>query len=300
MYAHADAHDEQARAGRGRRSWRSALSCARHAASRPRRAPCRARSAAAARPSAGSGCCTDVAVTMIAAVIGRNASPVWIGEKPLVLLQEVREEQEDARTSRCPEMPIARKAPAAGAVAHDAQRQQRMLDARSIEHERDEQHDGGGERDDRHRGRPGVRLGVREAEDEREQAGCREQRRRRGRGAGGSAAARLTSSRSAPIAAGIANSRFTYRHQRQDRHSVRMPPSSRPTAAPPPAIAPKMPNALARSAGVGEGRGQQGRARTGRAARRTRPGARGRRRARRTTRRRRRWPRRSRSRAGRR
>ena len=47
----------------------------------------------------------------------------------------------------------------------------------------------------------------------------------------------------------MANSRFTYRHQRQDRYSVSTPPSSRPMAAPPPAIAPKMPNALARSAG---------------------------------------------------
>ena len=59
------------------------------------------------------------------------------------------------------------------------------------------------------------------------------------------------------MAAGTANSRFTYRHQRQERYSVRMPPSSRPMAEPPPAIAPKMPNALARSCGVGEGRGQQ-------------------------------------------
>ncbi len=37
--------------------------------------------------------------------------------------------------------------------------------------------------------------------------------------------------------------------QRQEMYSVRMPPSSRPIAAPPPAIAPKTPNALPRSAG---------------------------------------------------
>ena len=41
--------------------------------------------------------------------------------------------------------------------------------------------------------------------------------------------------------------RFTYRHQRQDSVSVSTPPSSSPTEAPPPAMAPKMPNALARS-----------------------------------------------------
>ncbi len=41
--------------------------------------------------------------------------------------------------------------------------------------------------------------------------------------------------------------RFTYRHQRQDSAWVSAPPSSRPTEAPPPAIAPKMPNALGRS-----------------------------------------------------
>src|SRR3954451_5959117 len=51
----------------------------------------------------------------------------------------------------------------------------------------------------------------------------------------------------APIAVGIAMNRFTYRHHRHESHSVRMPPSSSPNAAPPPAMAPKMPNALARS-----------------------------------------------------
>ena len=56
-------------------------------------------------------------------------------------------------------------------------------------------------------------------------------------------------SRSAPIAVGTAITRFTYRHQRQLSHSVRIPPRSRPTAEPPPATAPKMPNALPRSSG---------------------------------------------------
>ena len=50
-----------------------------------------------------------------------------------------------------------------------------------------------------------------------------------------------------PIAVGIAMSRFTYRHHRHESTSVRMPPSSSPTAAPPPAMAPKMPKAFARS-----------------------------------------------------
>ena len=61
--------------------------------------------------------------------------------------------------------------------------------------------------------------------------------------------ASLTSRITALTAAGIANSRLTYRHQRHDSTSVRMPPSSRPIAAPPPAIAPKIPNALPRSSG---------------------------------------------------
>src|SRR3954462_3075530 len=59
----------------------------------------------------------------------------------------------------------------------------------------------------------------------------------------------LCSSDNATTAAGSANSRFTYRHQRQLAYSVSRPPSSRPIAAPPPAMAPKMPNALARSDG---------------------------------------------------
>ncbi len=59
----------------------------------------------------------------------------------------------------------------------------------------------------------------------------------------------LTSRTVALAAAGIANSRFTYRHQRHDSNWVRIPPSRRPSAAPPPAIAPKIPNALPRSSG---------------------------------------------------
>ena len=57
----------------------------------------------------------------------------------------------------------------------------------------------------------------------------------------------LTKSRSAKIAVGTAITRFTYRHQRHESTCVRTPPSSRPSDAPPPAIAPKIPNALARS-----------------------------------------------------
>ena len=57
----------------------------------------------------------------------------------------------------------------------------------------------------------------------------------------------LTSSRKAARAAGTAITMFTNRHQRHDSAWVRAPPSSRPTEAPPPAIAPKMPNALGRS-----------------------------------------------------
>ncbi len=42
---------------------------------------------------------------------------------------------------------------------------------------------------------------------------------------------------------------LTARHQRQDRYSVSTPPSNNPMAAPPPEIAPKTPNAFARSLG---------------------------------------------------
>ena len=59
----------------------------------------------------------------------------------------------------------------------------------------------------------------------------------------------LCSSAVAATAAGMANSRFTNRHQRQSS-SVSAPPSSRPTAPPAPAMAPNTPNALPRSDGV--------------------------------------------------
>ena len=51
----------------------------------------------------------------------------------------------------------------------------------------------------------------------------------------------------APVTATAAKTTFTYRHQRQDRYSVSRPPSSRPRAAPEPAIAPNTPNARPRS-----------------------------------------------------
>src|SRR5260370_39750590 len=55
----------------------------------------------------------------------------------------------------------------------------------------------------------------------------------------------------APPMPGIAaNTRFTYKHQRQDRYSVSRPPRSRPTAPPAPTIAPNTPNALPRSLGA--------------------------------------------------
>ena len=57
----------------------------------------------------------------------------------------------------------------------------------------------------------------------------------------------LTMSRSAKNTAGMAMSRLTYRHQRQESTSVSRPPSIRPTDAPAVATAEKMPNAFARS-----------------------------------------------------
>ena len=51
----------------------------------------------------------------------------------------------------------------------------------------------------------------------------------------------------APTAAGMAKSRFTYIAKRHDRYSVSTPPRIRPIAPPAPAMAPKMPNARARS-----------------------------------------------------
>ena len=43
--------------------------------------------------------------------------------------------------------------------------------------------------------------------------------------------------------------RLTYRHQRQEKYSVRTPPRIRPTAPPPTATDPKTPNARPRSRG---------------------------------------------------
>ena len=64
---------------------------------------------------------------------------------------------------------------------------------------------------------------------------------------GRSGSAWFTSRRNATIAAGTAMIRFTKRHQRHESTWVRSPPRIRPTEAPPPAIAPKIPNALGRS-----------------------------------------------------
>jgi hypothetical protein len=57
----------------------------------------------------------------------------------------------------------------------------------------------------------------------------------------------LTSRRIATNVVGTAITRLTYRHQRHDRTCVSAPPRIRPSEAPPPAIAPKIPNAVGRS-----------------------------------------------------
>ena len=57
------------------------------------------------------------------------------------------------------------------------------------------------------------------------------------------------SSTAAPIPAAAANSTFTYRHHRHDRYSVKIPPSTRPTAPPDPATAPYTANDRRRSSG---------------------------------------------------
>src|SRR3982074_2499441 len=49
------------------------------------------------------------------------------------------------------------------------------------------------------------------------------------------------------IVVGTAITRLTYRHQRQDKTWVSAPPSINPSEAAPPAIAPKIPNAVGRS-----------------------------------------------------
>ena len=69
------------------------------------------------------------AVKTIAAVIGRNARPVSIGREALGLLQEVRQEQEDGEHRDAGD-PDGQVRAAAGAVGDDAQRQQRVRDAR--------------------------------------------------------------------------------------------------------------------------------------------------------------------------
>jgi hypothetical protein len=50
--------------------------------------------------------------------------------------------------------------------------------------------------------------------------------------------------RRAAIDAGTATRRFTYKDQRHERACVKTPPSSRPSDAPLPAIAVKMPKAF--------------------------------------------------------
>ena len=50
---------------------------------------------------------TDAAVTTIAAVMGRNASPDWIGVKPFVCCRKYVRKRNTAKMAM-PEMPIAR------------------------------------------------------------------------------------------------------------------------------------------------------------------------------------------------
>ncbi len=175
----------------------------------------------------------------------------------LGLLQVVGEEQEDRehRHARDPDREVGA---AADAVGDDPERQQRVRDARLDEHERGEQHHGGASADDRHRVTPGVHLGVREAVDQREQPRRGEQRCPRGPAAGARAARTLSKQPAGGDAAG---------HREQEVH-VQAPAPDEPLgedaaeqqarrAAPPPAIAPKMPNALPRSCRVGERDGEQ-------------------------------------------
>ena len=86
------------------------------------------------------------------------------------VLQVEGQEQEDAEHARAGQA-HRQVGAAAPAVEHDPQRQQRVLRAHLDQHERDQQHRGGGEHDDRQRVAPAGGLGVREAVDEREQAG---------------------------------------------------------------------------------------------------------------------------------
>ena len=163
-----------------------------------------------------------------------------------VLLQVVRQEQEDAehRDRRQAHREVGA---AAVTVEDDAQRQQRVGDALLDRHEPGEQGDARDQEADRGAVRPRRLRRVREAVDQREQAGARGERARDVQARLVRAATCWSTTSRAPNTATPANARFTYRHQRQDRYSVSTPPMSRPTAAPEPAIAPKIPNALLRS-----------------------------------------------------
>ena len=143
-------------------------------------------------------------VGMITAIIGRNARPVVSGEKPSVCLHVIGQEEEDAEHPGADDRDGEERA-AAGAVAHDAQRQQRVRDAALDRDEGDQQRDAGGQRGDRQRRAPAVRLGAREAVHEREQAarggeraGHVEPRPRRGGRSPGRAAAARRSARGSP------------------------------------------------------------------------------------------------------
>ncbi len=192
--------------------------------------------------------CTVVEVTTIMTLIGRNATPGLQrreAERSAACSRSGtgtrrRRPSRPARSTRRRRRgPGPRRCAAAAADARPGARARRS----AISSTRAER-----ERDDRQRVRPGA-------------ASRRWRSRRRARTGrptptsdagqvdpGPVALARaLSSSRSATIAVGTAITRLTYRHQRHDSACVSAPPSSSPTDAPPPAIAPKMPNALARS-----------------------------------------------------
>ena len=185
-----------------------------------------------------------------------------------VLLQEVGEKQKHAEDARAGERDRrcrrrrARGPRRCAAAATDVRRVARSARTRPAAR-------AGDERDDRRRRAPRMGLGVGESVHEREQPADAGQDARdvdaRPVGIGV-----VDSSRSATIAVGTAITRLTYRHQRHDSTWVSAPPSTSPTDAPPPAIAPKIPNALARSGRPGEGDRQQ-RQRRGREQRAERP-----------------------------
>ena len=112
--------------------------------------------------------CTVVEVTTRTPVSGRNASPVVSGDRPSCCLQEVGEKQKDGKDARAGQGDRGVRA-AAGTVPDDVQRQQRMLGSALDQHERRQQHGAGDQRHDRGRRAPGVRLGVGEPVDQREQ-----------------------------------------------------------------------------------------------------------------------------------